>query len=57
MALVMTSGPAVEPVSLSEAKAHLRVSDANEDVLIGSLILTARVTVEQLASVALITQS
>lgn len=57
MALVMTSGPAVEPVPLAEAKAHLRVADTIEDVLISSLVLTARVTIEQLANVAMITQA
>ena len=57
MALVMTSGPAVEPVSLAEAKAHLRVDGTAEDVLIGSLILTSRLHVEASLSVALISQS
>lgn len=57
MALVMTSGPAVEPVTVSEAKAHLRVDGSAEDVLISSLILTSRLHIEAALGLALITQS
>ena len=57
MALVMTSGPAAEPVTLQEAKAHLRVDHASEDVLISSLILTSRLHVEAALDLALIDQA
>ncbi len=57
MALVMTSGPAVEPVTLAEAKAHLRVDGTAEDALIQSLIITSRLHVEAALGLALITQS
>jgi uncharacterized phiE125 gp8 family phage protein len=57
MALVMTSAPAVEPVSLAEAKAHLRVDISAEDVLIGSLITTSRLHIEAALDLALIDQS
>ena len=57
MALVLTSGPAVEPVTLAEAKAHLRVDGSAEDTLIGSLIVTSRLHVEAALGLALITQS
>ncbi len=56
MALVLTSGPAVEPVSVSEAKAHLRLDGDVEDVLVGSLIVTSRLHVEAALGLALIHQ-
>ncbi len=58
MPLVLTSGPAIEPVSVAEAKAHLRLDAASsaEDVLIGSLLLTARLHIEAALGLALITQ-
>jgi uncharacterized phiE125 gp8 family phage protein len=57
MPLVLTSGPEVEPVSLAEAKAHLRVDGSSEDTLIGSLIITSRLHVEAALGLALITQA
>lgn len=57
MALVLTSGPAIEPVTVTEAKAHLRVDGSAEDVLISSLILTSRLHLEASLDLALITQS
>lgn len=57
MALVSIAGPLVEPVQLSDIKAHLRVSDTDEDTLISSLITAARVHVEHLLMRKMITQS
>ena len=57
MALVLTSGPAEEPVTVSEAKAHLRIDGSDEDILIASLILTSRLHVEAALGLALLTQS
>ncbi len=48
--------PAAEPAGLSEAKAFLRVSHAEDDVLIGRLIRAARERVESLAGRALLDQ-
>ena len=56
MPLVLTAGPAVEPVTLAEAKAHLRVDGTAEDTLVASLIVTSRLHVESGIGLALITQ-
>lgn len=57
MSMVMTAAPAVEPVTLAQAKAHLRVDDASEDAYISSLIVTSRLQIEAALGLALITQS
>jgi uncharacterized phiE125 gp8 family phage protein len=57
MPLILTSGPATEPVTLADAKAHLRVDGTAEDTLIASLIVTSRLHVEAAAGLAAITQS
>lgn len=57
MGLVMTSAPALEPLTVAEAKAHVRVDGSAEDTLIGSLILTSRLHIEAALGLALITQS
>lgn len=57
MPLILTSGPSAEPVSLDEAKLHCRVDGEAEDILIGSLILAARLHIERSLDVALVSQS
>jgi uncharacterized phiE125 gp8 family phage protein len=57
MPLVLTAGPAVEPVTLAEAKAHLRIDGSAEDTLVASLIVTSRLHVESGIGLALVTQS
>lgn len=49
--------PTEEPVSLAEAKAHLRVDGSDEDALIASLISAARSMCEDLAGRAFVTQT
>lgn len=51
-----TSAPAVEPVTLSEAKAHCRVDTTADDALIQGYITTAREWVEDYIDRALVTQ-
>jgi uncharacterized phiE125 gp8 family phage protein len=56
MSKILTSPPAVEPVTLAEAKAHSRVTDAAEDGLISTLIAAARQRCEAATSLAFISQ-
>ncbi len=57
MSSKLLTGPAVEPVSLAEAKAHLRVEHDDEDAAILALIAGARVHIESQTRRALITQT
>jgi uncharacterized phiE125 gp8 family phage protein len=57
MNLVTITEPTAEPVSLSEAKLHLRVDHADEDTLISGLISGARGQIEALCWHALMTQT
>jgi uncharacterized phiE125 gp8 family phage protein len=56
MSSILLDGPAVEPVSLAEAKAYLRVEHGDDDDTIAALIAGARVHVEAQTRRALITQ-
>jgi uncharacterized phiE125 gp8 family phage protein len=57
MPSIVLSAPLVEPVTLAEAKAYLRVEHDDDDDVIAALIAGARVHVEAQIRRALITQS
>lgn len=57
MATTLLDGPTVEPITLAEAKAHLRVDTNAEDTLIQSLVTASRLHIEAALDLALITQA
>jgi uncharacterized phiE125 gp8 family phage protein len=56
MTVVLTAAPSAEPISLAEAKAHLRVDASDEDGLLTALIAAARMFIERTLGLALVTQ-
>jgi uncharacterized phiE125 gp8 family phage protein len=56
MGLRLTSAPAEEPVTVDEAKLHLRISGTEEDTLITMLISAARAHAENVCRRAFVTQ-
>lgn len=57
MGLKLITGPGIEPVSLPEAKLHLRVDGDDDDTAIMSQLMAARRWAEQAAWRAFITQT
>lgn len=57
MASFLVSSPALEPLSVEETKAHMRVDSSSDDAMIGSLIEVARSQLENELSRALIHQT
>ena len=55
MPLQLVTPPAGEPISLAEAKQHLRVDGGDDDALIGSLITAARQAAETITGRQLMT--
>jgi uncharacterized phiE125 gp8 family phage protein len=56
MPAILLTPPAIEPITLAEAKLYLRVDEGDDDDLIAALIAAARTQVETRTRRALITQ-
>lgn len=56
MGIRLTQAPAEEPVTVDEAKLHLRVTDSGEDTLITMLISAARIHAENVCRRVFVTQ-
>ncbi len=57
MALILTTPPTGEPISLAEAKAHLRLTINDDDTYISTLIIAARRAVESRYGINVLQQS
>jgi len=57
MALILLTAPAEEPVTLAEARAHLRLDGTEENPLVEALIAAARAALEAETRRAFVTQS
>jgi uncharacterized phiE125 gp8 family phage protein len=57
MSLILTDPPATEPLSLADAKAHLRLSHTDDDTYIANLIIAARRQIEQRTGLCMILQN
>lgn len=57
MSAILLTPPSREPLTLSEAKAFLRVDHADDDAVIAALIAAARVHVEAMTRRALLAQT
>ncbi len=56
MTLILTTPPAAEPITLAEAKSHLRITHSDDDIYVQRLITAARRQIEARLGLALITQ-
>lgn len=57
MSLQLVTPPALEPVTLAEAKAHLKLDTSDDDALLGTLITAARARAEWHTGRAFLAQS
>jgi len=57
MTIAELSPPGAEPITLAEARAHLRLDDGAEDELLAALVRTAREHLEHVTGLALIARS
>lgn len=57
MGLKLITAPTSEPITIAEAKAHLRVVGADDDAYIATLIVAARQAAEQATGRALMVQT
>jgi uncharacterized phiE125 gp8 family phage protein len=55
--LTLVTAPTIEPVSLDEAKAHVRIYANDDDAMLSSLISAARQSAERFMNRAILTQT